>query len=137
MCLTIKDRKPIEKNIVCFKVLCRSDTRYTSPYGTSFRWFKGITEIAEPREKSTVSPSTQSIGEGFFHAYTTLEKAKKEASYLNARRCWRNDDIEKYVVCKMVIPPIAGEVFYGRKYDIAAKRMRFVKEIQTKKKKTC
>lgn len=136
MCLTIKNQLPIQKSIVCYKVLLKSDYRYTSPYPYHpMRWYQGRTEIADPREYKA-GPGTREITKGYFHAYTTYRKAAREACRLSTTS-W--NQLEDYVVCKMLIPTISGEVFYGSNQDICAKRMKFVKEVpyswEKKKKK--
>lgn len=136
MCLKVRTRLPIQKSVVCYKVLLKSDTRYTSPYGYNpMRWYRGRTETADPKEYKACD-GTKEIKEGYFHAYTTYGKAVRESRRLLVN-LW-GSKMEEYVVCKMLIPTIAGEVFYGANQDICAKRMRFVKEMPSpceKKKK--
>lgn len=126
MCLKVKTRLPIQKGIICYKVLLKSDTRYTSPF-SPMRWYQGITETAEPKELKA-GPDVKEINGGYFHAYTTYRRAARAACRMGMQ-VW---DLSSFVVCKMMIPPIAGEVFYGTNQDVCAKRMKFIKEIVPK-----
>lgn len=137
MCLYCIDgeRKIADHGIECWKVL----VKYRSRLYTAFMHARipllvkiGIVCFRPKRDNENQVYKTGDgscyINGGYIHVYSTKEMAERACEWLGGPP-WRKGKPMDAVVVRCVIP--AGTPYYeGNSYDIAAKKVRFVKTLR-------
>lgn len=138
MCLYCIDgeRKIADHDIECWKVLFKYRSRlYTAFMRARISLLARIGIVCfRPKHDNENQVSKTGVGScyingGYIHVYSTKEMADRAYEWLSGHPSWRKAKPMDAVLVRCVIP--AGTPYYeGNAYDIAAKKVRFVKTLR-------
>lgn len=124
MCLVSEKRNPYtsDKDILCYKILIPVRDKLITPY-RDFVFNKDIVVNDEAEEKIVeINKGYFIVESGYFHALTSLQKAKETLNTIH--RIVRNKDFKIY---KAIVPKDTP-YYTGQFEDICSKSLKIIEE---------
>lgn len=124
MCLVSEKRNPYisDKDILCYKILIPVRDKLITPY-RDFVFNKDIVVNDEAEEKIVeINKGYFMIESGYFHALTSLQKAKETLNTIH-----RKQKIRTYKIYKAIVPKDT-HYYTGQFEDICSKSLKIIEE---------
>lgn len=124
MCLVSEKRNPYtsDKDILCYKILIPVRDKLITPY-RDFVFNKDIVVNDKADEKIVeISEGYFMIESGYFHALTSLQKAKETLNTIH-----RKQKIRTYKIYKAIVPKDTP-YYTGQFEDICSKSLKIIEE---------